>query len=122
MTFAKPQNFSVRSGVDDDVEVLFTDENGDAIDLTGSVIRWGAQAANAGSDVEDALSKTTVDGSITVLDQTQPSTKGRARLVFVPSDTASLDGQTFDHQAAVIDTRGKTREGYFGTMSVRTNV
>lgn len=117
------QTFSLHSGRDQSVELYFTDKDtGEALDLTGGVVRFSAELGNDDGDGEDVLEKASDEGTVDLLDQTQAATRGRARVRFVPADTAELDQQVLEWEAVAVDLYGQTHPGPYGSATVLSNV
>lgn len=119
---ATPHNFTVVSGRDKRIRLPRVVEDDVAVDLTGAVVRWGAQTTGALVGAADTISLSSEDGGIEILDQTDQALRGYAELLFTPEMTAPFDDVVLDHEAIAIDIAGTTHHVSFGTCTVLADV
>ena len=116
-------NFAVVSGRDQRVRLPRAEaEDGTPLDLSGGVVRFGAQPAGSPPGTVDTLELTSEDGSIEILDQNADDLRGYADAVFKPETVAELEGGVFDGEVISIDATNQTHHVSFGTMTVLADV
>ena len=98
------------------VRLELSDHEGEPIDLGGYMIRVVLKKA---SDAVAALTKSTVDGGIEILDQT--TDKGAARVHILPLESDPLE-KNYAWQVRVWDPAGSTRIPVGGTAKVAVNI
>lgn len=119
---SEPLNFVLHAGRNRRVRLTFVDENGARIDLTGGIVHWAAEPSGSALGAADIIVLDSAAGTIEILDQTDPDTKGQADLIFVPADTAALDDQVLDHESYAIDVAGDTHPGPEGTVTIDRDI
>jgi len=94
----KVQNFTIYTADTRLVTVTVKDPSKAPVDLTGMLLTWKARLPG----IEDSgLTKSTTDGTITLLDQTQ--TPGQCQFRIESQETEFLEVNTYPHQLRVED-------------------
>ena len=110
------QDFEIVSGNDRSVNITVTDDDGNAVDLTGATITWKAATS---PEASSALITKTND-STNGISVSTPS-NGVLTINLDPADTQSLDG-VYYHETLVTDSSGNKSTVAIGHMKVRPNL
>lgn len=98
-------SFQLEAGRDVTKELLLVDEDGAPVDLSGHVVRFGAERSGSAPDTADVISLDSTLGGVDVLDQV--ASPGRCNLVFRPADTDAFADETLDVELVTVDWLGK---------------
>lgn len=96
-------------GDDETVEITVLKTDGTAKSITGASIEWEMYERYTRTSV---VSKSTTDGDITITD----GANGVFEIAIDGSDTQSLDGGRYKHEAEVTDSAGTTKTVTRGTV------
>lgn len=108
------QNFTVYSGDDHEVTFTITNAAGNPQSLTGATaIKWEVFGVGA------AIIQKSLGSGITLVNVN--GTDDGVKVVLVPSDTASLDGE-YEHELEAVDILGKTSTLLVGIMTVEKDL
>lgn len=110
------QNFTMYAGDTKIITVTVTDDDDEAVDLTGATIRWQASrlVVDEGFDADPLISKDNDTGG--GIESASPST-GVFEVTLDPDDTEDLSGLYY-HEAEVIDADGNVATVMTGRMTV----
>lgn len=90
-------DFTMFKGDTKVLEVTVKDQDDAVVDISGTLIKW--QLAKKSKDTTALISKSTVDGSITIVD----GPNGRFNVLLEPEDTEELPAKAYYHEAEVND-------------------
>lgn len=111
---ASGQDFELYTGDDKRPEITVKDDEGNAVNLDGASIEWGAFDPADGSTV-GSLSKTTSDGGININDA--PNGKFIVKIDASDTDSVSSDIDA-EHEAKVTLASGLSDHVTTGTVSI----
>lgn len=119
VTKLTPQNFEVVSGNDKVINVTVLDEDGNAVDLSGSTIVWAVAISEKSKSTIFSYTSPT---NITITD----ASAGKFRIDLEDTDTEALSiariKMDYYHEARVVSSGGKKTTVMVGTMTVLGNI
>ena len=91
------------------IKVTVTQPDGSVKDITGASVEWAMSPKHS---TTSTLSKSTSSGGISITD----AGSGKFEVSLDPSDTESLDGGQYEHEAEVTDSSGNVTTVLRGTV------
>tara|TARA_R110001606_G_scaffold396025_1_gene569381 strand:+ start:3087 stop:3488 length:402 start_codon:yes stop_codon:yes gene_type:complete len=113
-------NITIPQGSTETFELIYKDENGNPIDLDGSLVKWMAKEDKSfDTYIIEASSNETTGSYITILDQAVAANLGKFILIIVGSDTQDLQfNKGFPHGFLRIDSNGEPDQLFGGTLKL----
>lgn len=108
---ARNQNFEMHKGDTRTVTVTVTDDDDQAVNLTGATVKWAVANTPTSATL---ISKQTGGSGISITN----ATGGVFVITLVPADTSSLSARTYYHEAQVTDAAGVVSTVLIGKLKL----